>query len=680
LLEPAARSDFPGIDRDEAALVLDGYLVGLSRQEAARRLRLGELAGAFLRRRTYHWLGFARLNDYSTERLGISGREVQSLAQVWQKVSEIEALADAYREGRLNWTKLRLLSTVVSPNSAERWIDAARRHTSRELAAMVARGRYDDDGGLGEMASPPGDAERAADRDTSDAGAGGEQAPDPSDSSASSDPGYSADRSGPSDPSDTTGSVDLFDLLEGEPRARLRIRCPARVRSLWRTVFELASRSAGSVLAQWQALELVAAEAMSGVDLPAASDEREALGQKAQFASMYLDRDQRDRHGDRDGDDHCSGYDRHDEDEDPALAELRMGQTTIHEIGMRLGIPVSNLMRVAKSEDEPPLDERTPVELDAELRTTLGGMQAIDWQMGCLLRTFQRLGLYRHRGYRSMAVYVAERLGISPRKARGLVRLESNGSAGQSELAQAYRTGRISWVRALVLLPIVSDAHARAWIERACEVTVRRLIEEVGWASDLRDRAGQVLDLPPPPLGAPLERSDAEAERQMRARFDCETVTGILARAPELDVALSFCGPASVMALVADVLRAYTGSYEAPWRGFERMLLHAKGVWEAVPRHTNPIHERDEWRCRVPACSSRQNLQEHHLLFRSQGGGNGRDNRVSICAWHHLRGIHKGVVRAHGEAGREIRWQLGLGAGASGEAFLSFRNDVYAEG
>jgi hypothetical protein len=165
----------------------------------------------------------------------------------------------------------------------------------------------------------------------------------------------------------------------------------------------------------------------------------------------------------------------------------------------------------------------------------------------------------------------------------------------------------------------------------------------------------------------------------MRAQGREATAARTLGLAADTEVALSFWGPASVMAFVRDVLQANSRPYEAPWQGLERMLVHAKEVWEAVPRHRNPVHERDGWRCRVPACSSRRNLQEHHLLFRSQGGSNRRENRISICAWHHLRGIHTGVVRAHGDAAGEVRWHLGLGARPADEPFLSFRNDVYLQ-
>src|SRR6266446_2230816 len=66
----------------DAALVLDGWLRRLAAQDARGRTILGRLARAFLRRRGHHELGFGRLGDYSRERLGVSARELQSLATV----------------------------------------------------------------------------------------------------------------------------------------------------------------------------------------------------------------------------------------------------------------------------------------------------------------------------------------------------------------------------------------------------------------------------------------------------------------------------------------------------------------------------------------------------------------------------------------------------------------------
>ena len=96
------------------------------------------------------------------------------------------------------------------------------------------------------------------------------------------------------------------------------------------------------------------------------------------------------------------------------------------------------------------------------------------------------------------------------------------------------------------------------------------------------------------------------------------------------------------------------GSGSAP-----RCTRARRACWLAAPKHCDPIFERDGWRCSVPGCSSRRNLHDHHVEFRSQGGGNEQDNRVAVCASHHHHGIHRGVVRASGKAGVGRDWELG---------------------
>jgi hypothetical protein len=59
-------------------------------------------------------------------------------------------------------------------------------------------------------------------------------------------------------------------------------------------------------------------------------------------------------------------------------------------------------------------------------------------------------------------------------------------------------------------------------------------------------------------------------------------------------------------------------------------------------------------------CSGRANLHDHHIVFRSHGGTNARSNRVTVCAAHHLHGIHGGRTRASGTAPDAIRWELGV--------------------
>ncbi len=662
-LQHPAREELPHIDKHSAAIVLDRYLFRMARRESLCRLRLGRLAARLLDTRSYHRLGFARIGDYTLERLGLSARELQSAARVWRRTAQVPALAHAFRTGTLNWTKLRTLCELPDDVDMSHWIALAASINSRELEAHVAAHKRA--------------AARAATTDQAGAGAG-------ADASAGILTGILAGAA--ADTATSPTDDDDNDLLDGEPRVEVRVRCPAHLRPLWNDVRELASRSAGSELAPWQALELVCAEASSGAALGAPSipsplnDEAATdtalqarwLGITARTPSQNSD--------DSDNDDDPSHtphrddvlYDHVGEAIDPAdvlMLRALLADNDALELGALDGSPDEH----ANDSDRRDLTSLDADDLDNALRDVLTAMRSIDWQLGRLLSTFARLSLHRQVGYASTASYVRERLGISSRKARSLIRLEANPADGRDELADAYRRGDLSWVRALALLPVMSERHAAAWIERARCVTIRRLFDEVRWALDMRDRAWMFMELVPPPLGTRLQHSNEEAERQMRALYGDEMAARIAKQAPDDTTFVRLAGPASVIDLFYDVLQAFRDPavpWEPAWRALERVLLHAKAQWSDVPRHRNPIHDRDGWRCRVPACSSRRNLQEHHVLYRSRGGGNERGNRISICAWHHLRGIHTGRVRATGDAEQKIRWQLGTN--------LRFIDDTYA--
>jgi hypothetical protein len=139
------------------------------------------------------------------------------------------------------------------------------------------------------------------------------------------------------------------------------------------------------------------------------------------------------------------------------------------------------------------------------------------------------------------------------------------------------------------------------------------------------------------------------------------------------DVEIQFSAPTSVVALFREALDAYAEPGAPRWLALERVLQHVIAYWEATPRHRDPIFARDGWRCAVPGCSSRRNLHDHHLQYRSRGGSNARSNRLGVCAAHHLHGIHPGTIRASGTAPRAVRWQLGVRSG--GPPLLTYVGD-----
>jgi hypothetical protein len=417
---------------------------------------------------------------------------------------------------------------------------------------------------------------------------------------------------------------DESDETEGEPRVRLSVACPARVTLLWRRAVELARRMLGSQASISEAAEAIVAEVSSGepIEVPEEpgtfrSVSRGASGESgAEPASM--------------------------------AGAGRCGERAplVPEDGCALG-----------DEEIASLDA---FGLHVEMRRLVAVPHRIDTEMGTRLRRLVDLALHRDLGFASFDVYARERLGLSPAKARALVALERR-AREHPELGRAYRSGELSWVRSLSILPVLGDPYTPDWVARAKAITVRRLQDEVEWVLDMRDAEGRPMR--PPAMNVRLDRPDL----QTCARPGDEIA----------DRQVTFHGPASVVALFRAGVARHARPNERAWRGLERMLLHAIAEWESRPRHRDPIFARDGWRCSVPGCTARRNLEDHHVRFRSRGGGNEPENRTAVCTVHHAHGIHRGVIRASGRAPDDLVWELGRRPGRApllrfhGERYLS---------
>jgi len=57
---------------------------------------------------------------------------------------------------------------------------------------------------------------------------------------------------------------------------------------------------------------------------------------------------------------------------------------------------------------------------------------------------------------------------------------------------------------------------------------------------------------------------------------------------------------------------------------------------------------RDRWKCRVPECKRRTQIQAHHLKFRSRGGEDTEDNLLTLCKTCH-EALHGGWLRIVGD-------------------------------
>jgi hypothetical protein len=148
-----------------------------------------------------------------------------------------------------------------------------------------------------------------------------------------------------------------------------------------------------------------------------------------------------------------------------------------------------------------------------------------------------------------------------------------------------------------------------------------------------------------------------------------------------------FIGPPDVVQLFRAVLctvrrriEQETGRLPTAGAALGVMLDHVLSSWGVFDEKLAAryrVFARDGWRCAVPGCTSLQNLHDHHIRFRSAGGGDALDNRITLCAFHHLRGVHAGLLRCVGRAPDGLRWEMGIRPGVtpllayrSGDMFL----------
>jgi len=428
---------------------------------------------------------------------------------------------------------------------------------------------------------------------------------------------------------------------------RVPIACTRPVRAKWRLGRELARRVTGGRLPSWECAEVVAAELSSAA--PLARGGISDLDEELQPGTSLGEALERSRPACRTSSDlQCEGPD----------GEGRGATGSASEAPPRCRVPPPVSAELAPLLEG--LSDVDAFEIDRRLRRGVRLERTWEARIGPLLRRVLEGRRYRWRGYWDRDLYLEERLGMCRRKARALVRIERLLERAPA-VARAYRSGRLSWVQIQGLAPLleagIDRSQVQAWVRRAGQVTVRRLEDDVRGAlarADLGPAAAAELDEVP-------EEAIGVKDRQIGARRRMETAT------------LSFHAPPesarffrAVLEAVRERLAAVRGAPVTEGEALEAMLDHAIQVWSRADeraRREYRIFERDGWRCAVPGCTSYRNLQLHHIVFRSQGGGDEPENLITLCAWHHQRGVHGGLVRITGRAPDRLRFELGLREG-----------------
>ena len=310
-----------------------------------------------------------------------------------------------------------------------------------------------------------------------------------------------------------------------------------------------------------------------------------------------------------------------------------------------------------------------PIELDSQIRDLIALEDQLELRLGQILAEMADCRAWRRLRFDGAAHYAEERLGLSSTGARRRVRA-ARGLRKLQSVRQAYEQGTV-WLEAtLHLVRILEDRPAdaavqAAWVGRARVATIKRLRDEARALSRARVESAGVEGAN---NGAPAPLDDAAWHASLRRRTGMarERVARFAALAAREPVANVFLG----LRLQADLARDFIAMIGlvrdrvkpgAPaWVGLLAMLEEFVEVWDAAPRHAgDAIYERDGFRCAAPGCTSRRNLEDHHVIYRSRGGGNAARNRLSLCRFHHQRGEHGGLASCRGEAPLKVVWRLG---------------------
>ena len=674
---PLPHLEEPARLRPLAARLLEGQLARLVRANGFIDRRIGRGLDALHAGQLYRHLGYVRLADYATERLGMSLRRCQSLLKTERALRDLPSVSAALEAGSLGVSKAQVLAGIATPETQEIWLARAGTQTVRQLEAQASADRA-----AGAGAKGPADAATPAIAAAPDGAAAPDVAAAPE--------------------SAALGTAESPD----EILVPVSFAAPGHAVAMWHWVIDLIRRVAGRQEPAWRCAEFLAAEFLSGVPAAPSGFERplwpaggEPGAENAPSSGPGADGEAR---GPRLAEEnHADGTRLHAGD--PAGMEAWSAATqAVREALCPLGsaadpdaILSGRLPEISdapsKHPGTPPLNgpgseapsgaRVDPWDLDTRLRALVRLRQSLVWRQGRLLRTLAAFALHKDLGFGSLGDFSAEVLGASPRRTRYLIALDRRLDT-LPQVRDAYRRGLVTWCQARLLIRVVRPGTEGRWIRYARKVTVRRLeavVTSCEVEAALAESAGPA-PLPPvePEPGASGWHTSAprsltpplpfgsDAARQQRPRTGSDTASAGAGRDPARH-RIVFHAPPDVARLWRSAIescRAAAGTHLREWECLLVFIQEMRDTWENPDdpgwRQRYRILERDGWLCKAPGCTSRSHLNAHHIIFRSHLGDDDEENLVTLCIGHHQAGLHEARIRCSGRAPDALWWELGV--------------------
>jgi hypothetical protein len=275
-------------------------------------------------------------------------------------------------------------------------------------------------------------------------------------------------------------------------------------------------------------------------------------------------------------------------------------------------------------------------------------------------------------------------LGLGDRDVHQLLRLEP-ALERLPHCGEALRTGELSRRVVAVLRRVARPETEAAWVEHARAATCKRLEIEVPHHLWLRHRLGeaQYLELTGgrPQTSAPVRTMLPDWRSALVAEAGVPGFSGAfraVAQAGENGTAfgpswrrtwVTTLAPRDVAdhfdAMVGRV-RCVIGPNADGGKCLTWMLRRfAETHWNdevAALMRRHEVQELAGWLCASPHCRARSRFEEHHVVWRSRGGSDERENLANECWGCHHRLIHENRMTVTGKAPDDLLHVLGTGA------------------
>ena len=678
---------------ERAVIAADAVAMSLASAHDRVTVPLAKAAASFVRHEekggkgAWSLFGYARLDDHARERFGRCGRSLRDLAALGDAMTRLPQLERALRAddgGRpLDRSAAVLICHVALPDTVDDWIDRARNSTVRELKAAIRAMRRD----THEHGRTPGDNSTQGEGEMH-----GSRRP----------PGIVATP----DDDDTHGSrcPPGIDATPGDddtrPRRLVKFLVPTPVMAMFDEALELFRAVEGCEASVTSFVEALVAEGMTG---PAPADwEVESSPLTAAESRDAIERA------------HERSTNRW-----RLLPQPQRGDWALQAAGASLR-EFEALCARAGTGDSIELDFqiRELHRLENEMERRLADLLATMADQGAWARLrFDGSGHYAEERLRISRTVAVDRI----RAARGLRRLgvvRRAYEAGEIALEPTLHIIRLlrdtvpdartqaAWVERAREATVkrmrdeMREIQRRRLTRAESEVSVMSVTNEARIDASRDDTlllAGPLDHSPlydPSPLNAPLTdaawRASLWREAGM-ARQRVERLGQLVVTTPVPDVFLRLRLPddvASALLAAIESRRSHLSREAADnmtssasvavsvakefddrcrrtpsWVGLMSLLEEFVQTWDPpaarVRRASDAVYARAGWRCSAPGCTSRRNLEDHHLVHRSAGGGNELSNRECLCRFHHQRGEHGGLARCRGLAPLEVTWRLG---------------------